>query len=195
MRGWGILQVHHKSGSMSQHGSMDGASSESPHPPRADSGHALENGAASNASSTSHTAFRPRQAWNGVAAGDAQQQPARSHSGPTPSGPQQQQPPPQPLQHQHSSTGSDMGAARGAAAGRGRGAAAVPPLSKEGNAAIAAATAAAAAALRPTPRTAGAAASVLALSMALASYIVPGSPKSSCCVEIFDDQYLLGPQI
>ncbi|CAL8461898.1 g1429 [Coccomyxa elongata] len=150
--------VHHKSGSMSQHGSMDGASSESPHPPRADSGHALENGAASNASSTSHMAFRPRQAWNGVAAGDAQQQPARAHSGPTPSGPQQalQQQSPQPPQHQHSSTGSDMGAARGAAAGRGRGAAAVPPLSKEGNAAIAAATAAAAAALRPTPRTAAA---------------------------------------
>ena len=143
--------MHHKSGSMSQHGSMDGASSESPHPPRADSGHTLENGAASNASSASHAAFRPRHAWNGVAAGDAAQQPARSHSGSAPSGAQ-----PQPQQQQHSSTGSEMGAARGAAAGRGRGAAAVPPLSKEGNAAIAAATAAAAAALRPTPRTAGA---------------------------------------
>ncbi len=141
-----LLQVHHKSGSVSQHGSMDGASSESPHPPRADSGQTLENGTASNSSSTSHMGFRPRQARNGVAAGDSQ--PMRSQSGHVASG--------QQLQPQHSSGGSDAGGARGGAAGRGRGAASVPPLSKDGSAAIAAATAAAAAALRPTPRSAGA---------------------------------------
>lgn len=132
--------MHQKSGGASQHGSMDGASSESPHPPRADSGQTLENGTASSASSTSHVAFRARQARNGVASQDSQ--PPRS---------QQQQLP----QQQHRSDGSDMGSARGGAAGRGRGVAAVPPLSKDGSSAVAAATAAAAAALRPTPRSAG----------------------------------------